>query len=333
MLYMEYAGFDNSHEWNNVTSHVILPTGQEDPMDQLELLRVFCAAAESDSFRAAAVRLGTSPQGITRAVKELEQRFGELLFHRSTRRVHITAFGEQTAKRARETLDAVDELFRPSAVRGISGFQGTVRITAPGAVGRRFLVRSLTRLNLAQIALDIRLSERLADVVAEKVDVGVRVGFMRDQRFVARAAAKIPFFVVATRRLVRRFGAPTRVRDLENIPVTALIDSNTGRAWPWYFQDNQQFNPSRLAFVTDDPESECEAVLAGVGFGQIPGYLAIPHIRRGTLIAVLEEVAPPPWDLYVFRPQRTPVPARVRFIYDALLETLADPRIFPTVLE
>ncbi|EPR9492790.1 helix-turn-helix domain-containing protein [Klebsiella pneumoniae] len=61
---------------------------------EMELLRIFRVAAESSSFRDAAVRLGTSPQGVTRAIQQLEQHYGEVLFHRSTRQVRITAFGE-----------------------------------------------------------------------------------------------------------------------------------------------------------------------------------------------------------------------------------------------
>jgi DNA-binding transcriptional LysR family regulator len=301
-------------------------------MDRIELLRTFCAAAEATSFRAAAKRLGMSPQGITRAVKELEDTFGETLFHRNTRRVEITAFGDQMAKRAREALGSVDKLFLSGAQRSASALSGPVRVTAPGAVGRRFLLRALATVHQShpQIALDIRLSEQLADVVGEKVDVGVRVGFVRSPGFVARAAGKVPFFIVASPRLLRRIGRPTQVKDFESLPVTALIDANTGRIWPWFFEGHQQFTPTAPAFVTDDPESECEAVMAGIGFGQIPGYLAIPHIRRGKLVPVLEGAAPPPWEIYVFRPQRAPVPARVRLIYDALLNALANPEIFPS---
>lgn len=300
-------------------------------MDRTELLRVFCAAAESLNFRAAAARLGRSPQDITRAVKELESVFGEVLFHRSTRKVRITAFGEQLAAKARDALISIDELFQAEAKRAASDLQGRVRITAPGAIGRRFLLRVLTRMAAShpELNLEIRLTERLTDVVQEQIDVGVRVGFMRDQRFVARPVAKVRFHLVATPRLLRRVGAPAQISDLRQLPLTGLIDVNTGRAWPWYFRGGQQFAPTEAVFLTDDPESECDAVLAGLGFGQLPGYLVIPHIRAGRLLPVLENAAPDPWDIYVYRPQRAPVPSRVRLIYDRLIEVLCDREVFP----
>ena len=70
-------------------------------LNRLEMLRIFCTAAESRNFKEAATRLGVSPQAVTRAVKELEDHVGELLFHRNTRHNRITEFGEQLAARAR----------------------------------------------------------------------------------------------------------------------------------------------------------------------------------------------------------------------------------------
>jgi DNA-binding transcriptional LysR family regulator len=332
MPYMERNGFDYSYGWNTLGS-LMDRLGRKGRcgMDRTEALRVFCAAAESLNFRAAAARLGRSPQDVTRAVKELESAFGEVLFHRSTRKVQITAFGEQLAARARDALHSIDELFQTDAQQGISDLLGRVRITAPGALARRFLMPALARVAAAhpEMSLEMRLGERLADVVQEQIDVGVRVGFMRDQRFVARPVAKLSLQVVAAPSLVRRVGAPAKFSDLKQLPITALIDVNSGRAWPWHFTGGQQFVPADAAFVTDDPESECDAVLAGLGFGQIPGFLAIPHIRARRLISVLDDAAPDPWDIYVYRPQRAPVPSRVRLIYDCLVDVLSNPEVFP----
>ena len=75
-------------------------------------------------------------------------------------------------------------------------------------------------------------------------------------------------------------------------------------------------------FVTDDIDAECAAVLAGVGFGQLIAPLAEPWLQTGALVAVLEAEAPEPWPINVYRPQRAPVPARVRLVYDELIRVL-----------
>lgn len=295
-------------------------------MNRFESLRVFAVAAEAVNFRDAAARLGVSPQVVTRAVRELEDELGEPLFHRSTRGVNLSSFGEQWALRARQAVGGVDELFHRADRRAPSEHAGVVRVAAPSGIGRQFILKALAPL-LQQhpgLVLDLRLSEALAHVVDEQIDVGVRIGFLRDSRFVARPASKVSFVIAGTPTLLKRTGAPADVAALFERPLTTLIDRNSGRAWPWVFRGGRQLAPPSPAFVTDDPEAECAAVLEGIGFGQLPAYLAQPLLRTGRLVTLLDHEAPEPWSLYVYRAQRTPVPARVRLVFDCLLEALGE---------
>ena len=70
-------------------------------------------------------------------------------------------------------------------------------------------------------------------------------------------------------------------------------------------------------------------MLAGVGFGQLTAYLAAPHLRTGRLVEVLPELAPEPWSLSVYRPQRGPVAARIRLVFDRLVEYFGEGGRFP----
>ncbi|MFC5474455.1 LysR family transcriptional regulator [Paraherbaspirillum soli] len=294
--------------------------------NRLELIRIFCVCAELQNFSKAAAHLGISPQVVTRAINELESTFGEPLFHRNTRKVNITSFGEGLARRAQVSLASIDDLFRSSAASSKMDMEGIVRLTAPAALGRRYLMPALTRLAVAHpgIILDVRLSDEIADVVDEQIDVGVRTGLMRDSRFVARAAGQGILSVVGSPELLARVGKPKTINALRQQPLTALLDRSTGRAWPWYFADGEQFQPSSSAFLTDDPEAELAAVLAGVGFGQLPSYLTAAEIENGRLIPVLQKSDPEPWKIYVYRPQRGPVPGRVRVVFDALVKALSE---------
>ena len=302
-------------------------------LNRLDSLRVFCAAADARSFREAATRLGVSPQVVTRAVRELEKSLGEVLFHRNTRQVKITSFGEQLAQRAREAVASLDDLYQAGAgSRSNASAEGVVRVTAPGPIGRLMLVQALApfRLQHPSLVVDFRLSEVLSDVVDVQIDVGVRIGFLRDSRFVARPASKVSFFVVATPDLLARVGRPRSVDALFERPVTALIDRNTGRPWPWFFRGSRQVVPASPAFVTDDPEAECAAVLSGMAFGQLAGFHVLPHLKSGRLVSVLDGEAPDPWPIYVYRPRRAPVPPRVRVVYDQIIAALGREAMLPT---
>ncbi|MBV6750594.1 LysR family transcriptional regulator [Pseudomonas chlororaphis] len=293
--------------------------------NRLEGLRIFIVAADSTNFRDAAAKLGVSPQVVTRAIRELEDELGESLFHRSTRGVQLSTFAEQMVERARMAVNGVDLIYGHSELHAAADKIGVVRVAAPGSLGRQFIVNALAPVlrEHPRLVLDLRLSDLIADVVEEQIDVGVRIGPMRDSRFVAREIAKGSLLVVGSPELVSRVGLPKTVDDLHQKPLTAMIDTNVGRPWPWRFSGNRQFVAAAPVFVTNDPESECKAVLSGLGFGQIAGHLAVPHIRAGRLVAVLTDDAPEPISLYVYRSQQSPVPARVRLIYDRLLEFLS----------
>ena len=294
-------------------------------LNQTDLLRIFCVAAESPSFREAAARLAISPQGVTRAIQQLERHFDEVLFHRSTRQIRVTAFGAQLAERARDSLSQFDALFQRAGNAAEPELPTRVRITAPRSQARMHLLPALARLALAHpsIIIDLRLGDAIADVVDEQIDVGVRVGFLRDNRFVARAVTKMTFVIAGAPALVARAGIPAAPDALAGMPTTGFVDGSSGRVWPWYLADDKQFTPPATAFMTDDAEAERDAVLAGLGYGQLPLYLVAADLAQGRLVTVLDAFAPPAWDVFVYRPQNGPVPPRIRRVFDMIVETVA----------
>lgn len=292
-------------------------------LNRLEILKIFAAASASPTFREAARRLGVSPQVVTRAVRELEQSLGETLFHRSTRSIQITAFGQSFALKAQAALGAVNGLFDPVVV-GSDEAAGTVRITAPSALGRHYVQPQLTDLMTRHpgLVLDLRLSDTPSAVVVEQIDIGVRAGAIGDNRFVARVIGPLPIWVVGSPALIERMGEPKNLKDLEAMPVTSLIDRTNGRPWPWIFRGERHFLPQSPAFVTDDTEVEIEAACTGIGFSQCTEYLVRPHIDSGRLVRILHRLEPEPWKLHVYRPQRGPVPKRIRLVFDELVTKL-----------
>ncbi|AQQ23602.1 LysR family transcriptional regulator [Burkholderia cenocepacia] len=294
-------------------------------LNRLDILKIFAAAATAPTFREAAARLGVSPQVVTRAVRELEEMLGETLFHRTTRSIRITAFGQSFAREVQGALAVVDGLFGPATGQRDEPV-GVVRITAPSGMGRHYVQPILTGLMQRYPGLvpDLRLSDVPSPVVDEQIDIGVRVGAIGDNRFVARMVGPLPMWVVAAPSLIRRLGEPKNRKALEAMPVTCLIDRASGRPWPWMFRGEQQFVPPSPAYLTDDTEVEIEAVCAGVGVGQCAEYLVRPYVRKGRLVRVLPSLEPEPWKLHVYRPRRGPMPRRIRVVYDELVAKLAD---------
>ena len=298
--------------------------------NQLEMLRIFKVVADSTNFKEAAVRLGVSPQSVTRAIKELETLLGEPLFYRSTRNTTITEFGKQMALKSESVIEQIDTLFQIRPAPSPGSIQGSVKITMPNTFGQKFLLPALTDFmkDHPGIQLDLRFSNLIDNVVADQMDIGVRVGFFSNNRNVARRVNEMKFYIVGTPALVAKTGLPQHVDDLANMPYTGLIDINTGRIWPWTFANAPDFFPISPAFITDDPEAELAAVLAGVGYGQLGDFLCADYIRQGKLVAVLPEQTPAPWGIYVYRPQQGPVAERVRIVFDYLVEILSEANLY-----
>lgn len=287
----------------------------------IELMRIFCAAAESQSFKAAATKLGRSPQSVTRAIRELEELRGEILFNRTTRDRRITNQGEQLAIRARRLVEELDQLVGEGREVEKASLTGSIKLTAPAAFGRMFLVPLLDefmRLN-PDISIQCTLSDQRADVINEQIDIGLRTGTITDNRFIARKLMALPLHLVAAPSLLKKVAVPESLDDLPSLPHVALYDESKNRLWPWYFR-TREYIPSSPRFVTDDLYAYCQALIDGVGFGQIPSYLAEAPVRENRLIRVIECEASFEWGLYIYRPQRGPVAHRIRVLYDFLVD-------------
>ena len=86
---------------------------------------------------------------------------------------------------------------------------------------------------------------------------------------------------------------------------------------------DRQWTPSITRFRSADAEAELMAIQNGLGFAQTPDFLVQDLLRQEKLVRVLEEVEPVPWDLYIYRPQRGPVPQRIRLVFDHLVPRLS----------
>lgn len=299
-------------------------------LNNLEGLRVFTVVAEAASFKEAATRLGMSPQKITRIIQELEKVTGEVLFHRNTRSIQITEYGEAFHLKAKGLVREVDDLFTDKGPK-LSDLSGRVRITVARSMGRNYLMKIMKPFlkKYPEIILDIKASDSLSDLVVEKIDIGIRAGILKDSQFVARAVAKIDFKIVGTPALIKKYGRPKTIEDLNQVPTIHLMNESTGKPWAWNLND-VDFTPAKPSFVTNDTDIELDALFSGLGFGQAGGPMIRSHLETGKLIEVLEDHTTDSWNLYVYRPQRSPVPKRVRLVFDHLIESLSNKNIFPS---
>lgn len=289
-----------------------------------DLLKFFVAAADSKSFREAANRLNTSPQSVTRAIKDLEDEFGELLFHRNTRSLNITKFGENIYIKASNAIEALNMVFinHDNAIK--ENYSGKVTITTPNIIGRNLLYPAIQKIQRTHpnIIIEIRASNTFSDLVGEQIDIGIRVGKMLHDSFIAKKVNQLSFYLAASNSILTKYDVPKDINALKVMPAVQLIDPNTGKHRSWQFTNGLEIKPENIRFSTNDPEIARLAILDGIGFGQLSSLLASEDIRTNKLIKFFDELEPTPWDVYVYRPQRGPISSSVRVVFDTICEHL-----------
>lgn len=288
-------------------------------MDDLKALSTLARVVETGSFRRAAVDLGVAPQATSKTVRQLEAQLGVRLLHRTTRQLSLTDEGAQLLAQVRPALSSIRAAMEAlqSARREVGG---TLRVTAPRSVGQHLVLPLIGPFmqDHPEVNVELELEDRFTDVVADKIDIGFRVGPSMDRNVVARRLLDVQHWICAAPEYLERHGRPREWEDLSRHRCTGFRHVNTGRLMPWEFADQGEtaYRDVAASFVTNDVDAEVSAVLAGVGIGQIPNYVAAPLIREGRLVHLLAKHNSERMGLYIYYPQRTYVPPRARRFID-----------------
>jgi len=277
-------------------------------MDRLSPLQLFIAAAEAGSFSAAARRLDLGAVQASATIARLERELGTRLFERSTRRLRLTEAGEQWLPHARQMLAAWED--GQAALRDVAGdeqpLSGRLRVSLPSDVGRQHLWRWIEDFVAAEqgpgVQLELRLSDRVADLVQEPVDYAVRYGEPPDSSLVALPLAPDNRRVLcASPAYIARHGQPRTPAELKAHDCLrwGLGESVHGR-WRFTSPGGEAVAVEvRGSRVADDGGLVREWALAGLGLAYKSGLDMAADLAAGRLVALLPgwlgEPAPLHW--------------------------------------
>jgi DNA-binding transcriptional LysR family regulator len=290
-------------------------------MHGLQALLAFSETAKRGGFAAAARELGTSASALSKAVGRLEESLGLRLFHRTTRRVSLTADGERLFHRCQRVLAELEEMqSEASGVRAAPS--GTLRIDMPIVFGRMFVLPLLARLAEQHpgLEIDARFSDAYVDLIRDGIDVAIRAGTMQDSTLVARRFASQQLVLVAAPSYLRAQGEPRALEDLSGHRHILFRMPTTGRERPQQFTVKRKtvsLHPAR-GMRLNDGEAMVQAAVLGAGLTQVPDYMAAADLAAGRLVEVLAGHRPPEMAIYAVMPASRMVPPRVRVLLDAL---------------
>lgn len=254
----------------------------------------FARAGSLGSFTAAARALAVSPSAVSKSVQHLEQQLGLSLFTRTTRSLTLTAEGRELHERAVKLLRDAEEIEQiAKAVRAAPS--GTLRIAASLPIGLHLIAPILPsfRERHPGVTIDLRLDDRIVDIVEQGIDIAVRIGALVDSRLLARSLAPLRFCAYASPGYLAARGTPTHPDQLATHHTVNLRYQSSGQVfrWPFRVKGREIEIVPASGIVVDASEAVVATLVAGGGIGISASIIAAPHVARGELVPVLAKFA------------------------------------------
>ena len=284
-------------------------------MDRIDHFRIFVRVAECASFTQAAQTLGLPRSSVSTAVQDLETRMGARLLNRTTRRVSLTNDGTAFYERCLRLLADIEEtegLFRKSPER----LSGTLRVDAPGRIGRLILAPELPAFldRFPELQIDLGVTDRAVNLIEDNVDCAIRVGALSDSTLVARRIGDLELINCASPAYIAAHGTPHTPDDLDQHRAVLYASPSTGRTESWEWLDNGKLHtrPMRARVVVNSAEAYIACALAGLGLIQIPAYDVRDCIASGTLVEVMPRHRAEPLPMTLLYPHRRHLSRRLQ---------------------
>jgi DNA-binding transcriptional LysR family regulator len=296
-------------------------------LPDFEAWAIFAKVAERGSFAAAAADLGLSKPTVSKAIGRLEAGLGFALLNRTSRRLSLTEGGRVSLARAMRLLSEGQAL-EEEAMDQVSLPRGRIRLSAPLSFGVAYLGETLPDFLAAypEITVDLALSDRHVDVVAEDFDLAIRIASLEDSSLLARRLRAVRILLVAAPAYLDRAGRPTHPGELSRHAAMIYTGGAARGVWRFshpLFGEETVEPPARL--LSDNADLLTPSLIAGRGLALQPEFLVWRALRAGALEVVMPEWSPPVLGLHLLTPPSSLRPLRVRMLIDHLTQALARP--------
>ena len=290
-------------------------------MARIDAMQAFVAVADLEGFAPAARKLGLSPSGVTRLIAALEDRLGARLLQRTTRQVALTDVGARYLERVRRILADVEEA-ESSAQAERTRPSGRLVVSAPIGFGRRHVspVMSAYLTRYPEVSGELRLSDRMINLVEDGVDLAIRIGHLADSSLVARQVGEMRRIVVASSGYLKQRGGPATP---EAIASHQTIQFGATTASPdWHFvEDGREVRVACTPrLTTNSADAAIQYAEQGGGLTRVLAYQAAEAIKAGRLRIVLANFEQPPLPIHIVYPTSRLLSAKVRTFIDVVAE-------------
>ncbi len=285
-------------------------------------MEVFVRIVEQGGFSAAARACRMTPSAVSKLVARLETRLGTRLVNRSTRAFQLTPEGCAFYERATRILADIEDAERAAG----AGEQpvGRIRLNTSASYATHILAPILPEFldRYPEITIDLVQTDMIVDLLAERTDVAVRAGPMRNSSLVARKLGETRMAVVASPAYLARFGTPETIEDLDRHNRLGFGYVRTVDGWPMVKDGETVIVPAVGRLQASDGEALRRLALEGNGLARLAGFTVREDIAQGRLVRVLEDINPGDREAFhaIHIGQGGPLPSRVRALLDFLAE-------------
>uniref|UniRef100_UPI0030D92BE4 LysR substrate-binding domain-containing protein n=1 Tax=Pseudomonas sp. RL_35y_Pfl2_P42 TaxID=3088710 RepID=UPI0030D92BE4 len=293
-------------------------------MLDLNDLQYFVMVVDHRGFAPTARALGIPKSNLSRRIALLEERLGVRLIIRNTRHFSVTELGQIYYAHCRAMLKEAESAEAAIAMTHAEP-GGVLRVTCPtvlleecvGAIISRFMVKH------PRVEVHLEASDRQVDVVAEGVDLALRVRPLpfQDSNLVSRVMSQRPQCLVASPKLLSRLGTPDRPEDLARLPSVHHGSPQRDYSWTLFHADGSEFTHAhRPLLITKGLLMLRCAAIDSVGVAQMPMSLVHDYIERGDLVVVLQDWAPRTEMIHAVFASRQGMLPSTRLLLDFILE-------------
>jgi DNA-binding transcriptional LysR family regulator len=297
-------------------------------MDQLLALRVFVRIAEAGSFAKAADSLNLPRSSVSKLLQDLEQHLHTKLVERSTRALTITPEGEAYREHALQLLADLDKM--DGAAAGTrSSPRGRLRVDIGSSLANLIIIPQLPdfRTRYPDVELQLGVNDRPVDLIGEGVDCVIRGGELADTSLIARRLCTLEAVTCATPAYLAAHGVPQHPEDLAAHMAITYFFPQTGKSYPMQYTkgaESHAIDPKSTIGVSEST-AHTNAVLAGLGIGQIFRFGVSDHIAAGRLVPVLEDWDQPNAPLHLVYPATRHPSAKLRAFADWAIDIFSRP--------
>jgi DNA-binding transcriptional LysR family regulator len=292
-------------------------------------LLLFARIVEAGSFSMAAQRLDLPKSTVSRRLAMLEAGVGERLLQRTTRRLMLTEFGASLLEHARKVAEEVDAAGALAQHRQAEP-SGKLRISVPNDFANVGMTELIARFceRYPAVRLELDLSPRRVDLVAENFDIAIRMGDLPDDStLAARRIVVERLGLYAAPRYIAQHGLPEQPDDLLAHDLLCIL-SRSGGAQPWVLTRGKVRWERELhaRLTANSPELLARIACSGAGIAASSDLFVSGYVRKGELVRVL-----PDWELpaatgWAVFPGRRLMPAKTRVFLDMLEEMFCESR-------